>query len=194
MARRRGPLVSLAAAAADSGNLDISGSLRADLVLVVVASEFPSILELSVSASLAPHRRQSEASISATLQAVALLVTVLSCLLAAGRSLCCPWLRAWLASLYRLAGLLNADNGITNRDLAPCLAPAAAASDRSIAASTTGSTATMPQGGEGVLFFWSPGTSSRYRPVADRRAGLLPCLVPTAECLNRRPPCALTSR
>lgn len=70
MARRRGPLVSLAAAAADSGNLDISGSLRADLVLVVVASEFPSILELSVSASLAPHRRQSEASISATLQGV----------------------------------------------------------------------------------------------------------------------------
>jgi hypothetical protein len=62
-------LVSLAAAvAADSGNFDISGSLRADLVLV--ASEFPSILELSVSASLAPHRRQSEASISATLQAV----------------------------------------------------------------------------------------------------------------------------
>jgi hypothetical protein len=61
-------LVSLAAAAADSGNFDISGSLRADLVLV--ASEFPSILELSVSASLAPHRRQSEASISATLQGV----------------------------------------------------------------------------------------------------------------------------
>jgi hypothetical protein len=31
-------------------------------------------------------------------------------------------------------------------------APAAAASDRSVAASTTGSAATMPQGGEGVLF------------------------------------------